>query len=229
MSNKDLTVYTAIFGDYDNLREPREADDIKFVCYTDNKYLKSERWEIRYEPENYAENPRWRARKCKLLSYKELDTDESIWVDARYEFVRLIRRPTYDNILLHTHIERHCAYDEADICLACNLGSNASIKRLVQSMKLAGFPSAYGLWWTATLWRKHTKATERLCDRWWSMMAEGCVRDQISLPFVLWMMHTNFTSHQLACDIEDFHSFVQLSGYPHLKNNPHENGNLMFK
>ncbi len=48
-------------------------------------------------------------------------------------------------------------------------------------------------------------------------MANGSVRDQISLPFALWKTGINYTSHQFACHIHNFHSFVELKYNEHLK------------
>jgi len=42
MKNK-LVVYTALFGDYDNLIEPKEKfEGCDFICFTDQKHLTSD-------------------------------------------------------------------------------------------------------------------------------------------------------------------------------------------
>ncbi|MEP2131598.1 MAG: hypothetical protein ABJI77_10615, partial [Algoriphagus sp.] len=43
-----LVVYTALFGDYDQLRDPKgEFDFVDFVCFTDQKCIVSNVWDIR--------------------------------------------------------------------------------------------------------------------------------------------------------------------------------------
>ncbi len=159
----NITVYTGIFGDYDRLHEPRTTCGFKFVCYTDNPKLRSDAWEIKVLPKSNR-HPRWAARECKLLRFKEFDTPESLWIDGRYQFIDLIRQPKYQNILLQTHPHRTCAYDEASFCLYNNIGNSEDIKKTYGLLRLSGFPKEYGLWYTSTMWRKHTVDTEKLCD-----------------------------------------------------------------
>jgi hypothetical protein len=228
-----LTIYTAIFGDYDKLREPLEneissvqLDDVmkiklpagrlRFVCYTDNINLKSDMWEIRYQKPN-GKHPRWQAREAKIIGYKDLETTESLWIDGRYEFVKLIKLPKYDNVLFHTHSRRICAYQEAKFCLKHRVGNAIDIQKAVQTMQKAKFPPNFGLWWTGVLWRKHCLETDRFCKKWWAAMLKGSIRDQISLPFALWQSDIKFTNHQLSCKVDDFHSFVKLKAYSHEK------------
>ena len=44
-----IAVYTCITGNYDNLLEISEkSDKIDYICFTDNKNLKSASWKIKY-------------------------------------------------------------------------------------------------------------------------------------------------------------------------------------
>ncbi len=48
LQTRTLVVYTAIFGDYDKLRDPRERlPNVQYVCFTDNPRLKSSVWQVR--------------------------------------------------------------------------------------------------------------------------------------------------------------------------------------
>ena len=42
-------VYTSIYGDYDNLKDQPDIG-ADYICFTDNPDLKSDCWEIRYDP-----------------------------------------------------------------------------------------------------------------------------------------------------------------------------------
>tara|TARA_R100000995_G_scaffold35157_1_gene15982 strand:- start:1417 stop:2163 length:747 start_codon:yes stop_codon:yes gene_type:complete len=86
---KNIVVYTAIFGDYDDLYEPLvRPKNVDFVCFTDNKNLKSDVWDVRYCIPYYynygLKNPSVRnARKYKALPHRFLsDYEYSIWVDG---------------------------------------------------------------------------------------------------------------------------------------------------
>ena len=47
VNNKVLIVYTAIFDNYDQLIDPKSLyKNCKFICFTNNKDLKSKIWEI---------------------------------------------------------------------------------------------------------------------------------------------------------------------------------------
>ena len=44
-------IYTAIIGDYDNLYTPKiVTEGWDYICFTDNKKLKSDFWTIKYVP-----------------------------------------------------------------------------------------------------------------------------------------------------------------------------------
>jgi len=84
-----IVVYTAIFGDYDDLYEPMvRPDNVDYVCFTDSKTLKSDVWDVRYSLPLYynhgLKNPSVRnARKYKALPHRFLsDYDYSVWVDG---------------------------------------------------------------------------------------------------------------------------------------------------
>ena len=61
-------IYTAIFGDYDNLVEPYfKQDGIDFICFTDNRELQTPSdsvWKVKYIKPLYSDSTR-NARKYK--------------------------------------------------------------------------------------------------------------------------------------------------------------------
>ena len=66
-------VYTAIFNDYDWLKEPVIVpENIDFICYTDSKTLKSKHWRI-VRVDLKDKTPSLMNREIKLLyPYSEL-------------------------------------------------------------------------------------------------------------------------------------------------------------
>ena len=86
-SKKKYAVYTAIFGDYDDLREPafesvfEEAD---FYCFTDDKTLQSSKYNIIYVEREFRDATR-NARYYKVMEHPVLAGYEfTIWMDALY-------------------------------------------------------------------------------------------------------------------------------------------------
>lgn len=48
-STKKIVVYTVIFNDYDFLKpHPIKYDNIDYICFTNNKNLKSNFWTVKY-------------------------------------------------------------------------------------------------------------------------------------------------------------------------------------
>lgn len=218
---KQLTVYTALFGGYDKLYEPVEPEDYEFVCYTDNPNIKSENWEIRCVDRSKDRHPRWDARLYKMLGFINLPTDQTLWIDARQQFVRIKEIPEYDNILIHTHPKRKSAYEEAEFCVKHGVGDPDGIKKLIQIMLDSGFPLDFGLWYSGVIWRKKNDDLSYFCKEWWDLVSRVSIRDQISLPYVLWGTQLSYTSIDLPCKLDRFDSYVELIAHPHEKQDYH--------
>ena len=64
-------IYTAIFGDYDNLHIPEFVPDgFDFICFTDGN-LKSDFWDVKKVLPLYEDSTR-NARKYKILTHRFL-------------------------------------------------------------------------------------------------------------------------------------------------------------
>ncbi len=83
-SKNNFVIYTALFGDYDELKHPLTENtcNYDFVCFTNQKDIKSDIWQIRFvEEANYL--PNIANRKYKMLPHLFLkDYEESIYIDA---------------------------------------------------------------------------------------------------------------------------------------------------
>ena len=103
-------------GTYDLLKDPTViTPGWQYVCYTNNKDLKSDVWEIFYMNLQDVKQ----VRKVKIITPFEYDT--CIWVDASIEiqcnlddFVRDYHS-TYFTIMRHPY--RNCTYMEAEACI----------------------------------------------------------------------------------------------------------------
>lgn len=86
-TNKNITVLTSIFGNYDMLREPLIIyPNVDYICITDNSNLKSNNWNIIVNPINIDST--WSARKKTYyvryhpFEFCKFDSDYCFWVDA---------------------------------------------------------------------------------------------------------------------------------------------------
>jgi len=185
-----LTVFTAIFGDYDVLNEPLfVSSNIKYICFTDREY-KSKNWDVRVVP-IVESTPRREARKHKILSHKYVDADISLWIDgSRYVYKdpfpyikRLLRK---SDIITGIHPSRNCLYDEAVKCINTNKGNPTNIMKQVAKYHKEGYPRDNGLINSTIMLRRMTPVVIKVENDWWDELNNFSVRDQISFNYILW-------------------------------------------
>ena len=107
MVEKNIVVYTAIFGGYDVLQEPKVvSQNCDFICFTDTK-RKIRGWEVREVKASHGD-PTRNARMYKILPHRFLgEYKYSVWVDGNV----LVRGDV--NELIDTYLKdvRVAAYD----------------------------------------------------------------------------------------------------------------------
>ena len=190
-SKKEVVVYTALFGNYDELEGPTVVDErCDYVCFTDQK-IKSDIWEIiKITPhrENNLMN-----REFKILPHKYFSNYKySLYIDAnliiKIKPSYLIERHLVNNFMaVPKHVVRNCAYLEAFRSITSNR-INAK-KVFLQMTKYAndGFPIFYGLTENSILLRKHNnKELISLMNFWWDEIRKNAHRDQLCFQYSLW-------------------------------------------
>lgn len=183
---QSIVVYTAIFGGYDQLREPRQrASGVQYICYTDNPNLKSDAWQIRLcQPTG---DPWLQAKRFKILAHEALNCDISLWIDGRIGLHDLNGSIEHFNaeLSLRRHPQRSCIYAEATHCKRVRRGDPERIDAAVARYASEGHPANYGLWMGGVVLRKHTPSVEAFNREWWRELVAGTSRDQIILPVLL--------------------------------------------
>lgn len=206
----EITVYTAIFGDYDRLLNPVIVNpNVKYVCFTDNENITSDIWEVHYVKRQY-ESPIVESRMYKMLPHLFIESEYSMWVDAN---ICLLDDPLrYANcylkngdFLLIPHGERDCIYEEAAICITLH---RASTKDLVYQMKEyieKGCPEHVGLFLGGVLVRRHhTEQIKDFDELWWKEFLTYSKRDQVSLGYLLWKKQLPIS----LCDIDIYNNSI---------------------
>lgn len=191
--NDKGVVYTAIFGNYEDLLDPKFInEDLDYICFTDNPNLKSDIWEVRLINEEDLDNVR-KARKVKILPHKYLNEyDYSLWVDAGFQIIGDIKQfinmySTGKSFMSCIHTNRDCIYDEAHECLLQKKDDENLFKIQTDIYKKNGFPEKYGLIESGVIFRKHNDPNLiKAMEDWCSEVINYTNRDQISLPYVLW-------------------------------------------
>jgi hypothetical protein len=210
MMRSRAVVYTAIFGDYDALKQPAPQDDpCDFICFTDNRMPpRVGVWRVVHIKRASGTHPRMQAKRFKLLSHEVFPNgrlawrfaplwrrpriDLSIWVDASLRiknptFVADMRELVADgDWAMFAHQWRDCIYDEADASLILEKYRGLPIAQQVESYKSI-VPPHGGLYACGVIVRREP-AGQRMADvnaRWWRENLRWTYQDQLSLPYVL--------------------------------------------
>ena len=189
-------LYTAIFGKYDTLKDPEYVNnDWDYVCYTNNPKLTSKLYTIKVVPEIHN-NERKSARMIKVLSHLFLIGYEySLWVDGSVklrgknvdELVNSLSSDDNNYILIHKHVKRDCLYLEKKACIEANKDKADTLNEQINFYRAQGMPEGGGLFESAQILRKQLDHnTHKLNSEWWGQIDQFSVRDQVSLPFVMW-------------------------------------------
>jgi len=176
-----VIVYTAIIGDIDDLLPG------KGIAWVDVRKRRSPGWAIR-QVKRQLTDPRRESRLYKILSHQWIP-GTSIWIDGTIQLkVRPKELAQYlgeNDMAAFRHPSNDCALREAEIVARAGKATEEALRQAERYRK-AGFPEHYGMMACGVLVRRHTEATERFNDMWWSEYSRGCVRDQVSFNYVLW-------------------------------------------
>lgn len=196
-----LVVYTALFGDYDELIDPPEMfSGCDFVCFTDQAHLTSDIWEVRFIKECDLP-PNMMNRRYKILPHLFFpEYQRSLYVDAN---VGILKNPKdlaakylsqYD-FVAPKHFARNCVYDEAKECIVLMKDDPANIKEQMHRYKHEGLPVGLGLTENNILLRNHNEVSViAAMTAWWQELQKETKRDQLSLPYILWSYSLRFSS-----------------------------------
>lgn len=186
-----LVVYTAIFGNYDKLRElPFKKKNVEYICYTDNKNIKSKSWTLIYIDKK-EETSTIINRKLKINVLDHLDIyDKSIYIDGNIQVLNDLE-PLFNHLCdfplgAIKHRLRQCIYIEAIECQKIGKAGKDILEQ-VNKYKEEGFPENYGMTENCILFRNHRHPElKHILDLWWKQFDTGVKRDQISLPYIRW-------------------------------------------
>jgi hypothetical protein len=188
-------IFTSLMGEYE-LKEPTIiTKDWDYICYTNNKKLKSRNWDIRYIENNNYSNPRL-ARKVWILNHVYADGyDLSISAVAQLQVTgdlnRFVRRvlPQNDSVdmAISLHLVRNCIYEESRVVKAKKKDDPVIVNKQMSFYKKDGYPPNNGLVRCGLMVRKHGR--QNLidhCEKWWEQVKKFSFRDQLSFNYILW-------------------------------------------
>lgn len=195
MSKKRIAVYTAIFGGYDELKEPPLDPECDYFCFTDSGELRSSVFQIEVRPRLFS-HPARDARYHKVLSHKVLSGYErTLWIDgsASFRFSDIAR--FVDDALRETPIAMpvHPAdddiYAELVRCKSLTKDDAAVMEAQVSRYRTEGYPEKSGLVSSGVIVRRSSDPrVQELECRWWDEIEKGSYRDQLSFNYVAWKL-----------------------------------------
>ncbi|MCX5680405.1 MAG: DUF616 domain-containing protein, partial [Candidatus Omnitrophica bacterium] len=196
-SKNRIVVYTAIFGDYDDLRPPknifRKINCVDYICFTDNEKLRSDVWDIKIIPGSDHRSLRLCAKEYRIFPHKYFSRYKySIWIDGNRE---LFCDPRYlilkylksENFALFKHDLNGSIYEEGAHCKLWKKDLEDCINSQLEKYRKENFPAHFGCAVTSVILRKHNaEEVVNLMQKWWIEITEQSERDQISLMYVVW-------------------------------------------
>jgi hypothetical protein len=177
-------IYTALFSNYEELKEPRViTPGWKYICYTDQD-LKSDTWNI--VKVDVTGDPQKQARYYKLTQWTKWE--QSIWIDASFIIdtdLNLWWQKHFDKgFSAPKHPLRNCVYIEALDCIISKRGNKEEVKAQSEEYKRLGVPAKNGVIQSGLLMRENKPEVIELCEEWWKELSTHSIRDQIAFAKV---------------------------------------------
>ncbi|MBJ12031.1 MAG: hypothetical protein CMG62_02990 [Candidatus Marinimicrobia bacterium] len=188
-------MYTCISGEYDSLIEPKSVEPgYDFICFTNNKNLKSENWSIKPLVKNFnnnKKNNRYHKMNPHLLfkNHKySVYIDGNIGIVGKHFFNR-VRELIEDDIKISMpkHPLRECIYEEAKETIRSLKSDPKKTIEQIKYLKKKGYPESNGLVEAGIIFRRHNDAKViELMNSWWAFFLRFPTRDQLAFNFIIW-------------------------------------------
>jgi len=204
-----IIVYSVNTGGYDDLKTPTIIDpNVRYILFTDNKYFKSNLWEI-YHVDflSHLKDSRRIARYVKINSHLVLPEHEySVWIDHCYlpktdNFSKLIKENPHNKVLCYTHDQRKCIYEESIKVLQDKLDYPNLVNEQMERYRRDNFPKNQGLFDTGFTIRKNSDKVKLFNETWWNEIVKGSARDQLSQVYSAWKTNTNIMGFKIGLNI----------------------------
>ena len=202
MANKNV-IYCPIIGRFDTLHDPEIiTPGWDYICFTDDKDLKSNTWDIRLIKKDPNLSNAQMAKKIIIMYHHYVpDYDLSILVPG-YNVIKVNLdyfvnkyfskkdNLTYDMLVLkHPKNRRKCCYRVANF--VANRTKDPKAKKAILDQRAYYFKKGMPICIPShptgiTIRRKGNKNLEKHCELWWNEILKHSTRDQLSLGYILW-------------------------------------------
>jgi hypothetical protein len=188
-------VYTALIGGNEALTVQPQANQtgVEFLCFTDNRELKSSSWKVHHVRPRFPDDPIRSARWLKIMGPSEHleDFDETLWIDNRI-VVKAPPDKLFDQALsasdltLPLHDFRRSVRDEFRAVLQRGYDDPRRVRGQLAAYE-AQAPEVLSQhpYWTGMLWRRNTLSVAEIMHTWMAEVLRHSRRDQLSINYVL--------------------------------------------
>ena len=190
------TLYTAIIGGYDTLKEPpRVQTGWDYVCYSDRP-LESTAWDVRVIAPKFG--PVKSSREIKIRHDLYTPPGISVWADASMELIgdlnELLFQFHHSDYVICLHPDRNCIYEEGMVCKETQKDDAAVIDAQLQGYRLDGHPKNAGLVASGVIIRSsHHPRFVDFAKAWWMEVFRKSCRDQLSFPYIARSLGFDYT------------------------------------
>lgn len=178
-------VFTCITNEIDKLEDPPKDPSVDYICFTDG-FIDSNVWKILPLLKKF-DCPRLTSRFHKTIGMNEIEADIVLWQDGKVKFKDYHSKLFKEGIWLFKHPIRNCLYEEATRVIHLKKDISKKVKNQISRYKKEGFNENQGLYETSILIRD--KNYFKFNELWWDEIKKESIRDQISLPYILWKLN----------------------------------------
>lgn len=193
---KRFAVYTAIVGDYDEIKQPMVVDgSFDYLLFSDT--IKDNQvgiWKIK--PIEYHNNVKTKVARWVKTHPEHLlpEYECSVWIDASVvirddSFYDRVKELFEQNVKISTliHPDWTCTYQEMLHIMYLGWESEKTTLDWGYFLRTEKFPRNMGTFETRVLYRKHTEKNIKAFDElWWNCIERFSRRDQYSFRYCLW-------------------------------------------
>ena len=186
-------VYTAVFGDYDQLRPGLFPDQADYICFADRDFGAPYPWEVRViNPKRIGPQKASRfffTQSASVLAgydYTIMHGGNAILMQPPGELVSLLGD---NDIAAFLHPHRSNVYDEPGVCAALGKDLLENMAPQMERYREEGFPGS-PFHACILLVRRNTLKLLDFEDLWWREVLEGSYRDQLSFDYARWVTET---------------------------------------
>jgi len=209
-----IIIYTALFADPSIplsevgsfIQYRHDKGDVEYIAFTNREDLKSDFWDVRLVDLKMS-SPRMDARYHKLNSHLVLPShDVSIWMDSQCYFVHdpytIVQRYLLDHgadISMHHHSDINNLASEA-VAQAWVYNNDAPKIVMDQVVRYGeeGFPLlGYDHFETGIILINNNENVRIFNEMWWDEVHKHSIRDQLSVPYVVWKCRKNIIIHTI--------------------------------